>query len=108
MIDLGTLGGQNSSVGNPTTNVKGLIVGNAQTGDADPTGDCTVNPSTGEPTGECWGTGFGCPAAIPCQGYQNLVRGFVWRDGAMSAAHAWRQQQRGVRRQQLGTDRRLG
>jgi probable HAF family extracellular repeat protein len=84
MIDLGTLGGQNSSVGNPTTNVKGLIVGNAQTGEPDPTGDCTVNPSTGEPTGECWGTGFSCPASTPCQGYQNLVHGFVWKDGAMS------------------------
>ena len=78
MIDLGTLGGQNSSVGNTTTNVIGLIVGNAQTGDADPTGDCIS-------TGECWGSGFSCPAAIPCQGYQNLVRGFVWKDGAMRA-----------------------
>jgi len=90
MIDLGTLGGQNSSVGNPTNNVTGLIVGNAQTGDPDPTGDCsTVNPSTGEPFGECWGTGFSCPAGTPpnfaCQGYQNLGRGFVWKDGAMSA-----------------------
>jgi probable HAF family extracellular repeat protein len=81
MIDLGTLGGQNSSVGNTTTNVIGLIVGNAETGEPDPTGDCTANP----PTGECWGTGFSCPAAIPCEGYQNLVRGFVWKDGAMSA-----------------------
>ena len=83
MIDLGTLGGQNSSVGNPTTNVIGLIVGNAQTGDVDPTdptGDCA-----GPTPGECWGSGFSCPAAIPCQGYQNLVRGFVWKDGAMSA-----------------------
>jgi probable HAF family extracellular repeat protein len=85
MIDLGTLGGQNSSVGEPTTNVIGLIVGNAQTGDVDPTGDCTmVNPSTGATYGECWGSGFSC-TALPCQGYQNLVRGFAWKDGAMSA-----------------------
>jgi probable HAF family extracellular repeat protein len=85
MIDLGTLGGQNSSVGNPTTNVVGLIVGNAETSEPDPTGDCTVNPSTGVPTGECWGNTSGCPAAIPCQASQNLGRGFVWKDGVMTA-----------------------
>ena len=90
MIDLGTLGGENSSVGEPTTNVIGLIVGNAQTGNVDPTGDCTmVNPSTGATYGECWGSGFSCPAStlpnFACQGYQNLVRGFAWKDGVMSA-----------------------
>jgi len=64
MIDLGSLGGQNSSVGEPTTNVIGLIAGNAQTGNVDPTGDCTmVNPSTGATYGECWGSGFSCPAS---------------------------------------------
>jgi hypothetical protein len=33
MVELGALGGQNSSVANPTTNVMGLIVGIRQTGD---------------------------------------------------------------------------
>jgi hypothetical protein len=33
MAELGALGGQNSSVANPTTNVMGLIVGIGQTGD---------------------------------------------------------------------------
>jgi hypothetical protein len=33
MVDLGALGGQNSSMANPTTNVRSLIAGIGQTGD---------------------------------------------------------------------------
>jgi probable HAF family extracellular repeat protein len=71
MTDLGTLGGLNSS-GGPVTD-KGLIAGWAQT-------------STVDPLGENWGLEFGCtPSGGSCQGYQNLVLGFLWKNDVMTA-----------------------
>jgi len=71
VIDLGTLGGLNSS-GGPVTD-GGLAVGWAQT-------------STSDPLGEGWGLEFSCGTASGiCNGYQNLVLGFVWQDGVMTA-----------------------
>lgn len=66
MTDLGTLGGPISSVGNPTKNVVGLIVGTAQTSDPDR-------------LGENWVSITGLPVA------QNLFKGFLWRNGVMRA-----------------------
>lgn len=71
MTDLGTLGGLNSSVPTPVKDDKGLIVGAAQTGTVDP-------------LGEFWGSAYFCGAGN-CQGWQNLQRGFRWRNGAMAA-----------------------
>lgn len=72
--DLGTLGGLNSGIGYPArTDERGLITGNAQT-------------STVDPLGENWGLLFTCsPTGGSCQGYQNLVLGFLWQSGAMTA-----------------------
>jgi probable HAF family extracellular repeat protein len=71
ITDLGTLGGLNSSSG-PVTDA-GLIAGDAQT-------------STVDPLGENWGLVFGCtPSGGSCQGYQNLVLGFQWKNGVMTA-----------------------
>jgi probable HAF family extracellular repeat protein len=72
VTDLGTLGGLNSSTGEPQKNDIGLIVGQAQGSQIDP-------------LGEYWGAGYGCPNANPCTGYQNLQFGFVWQDGLMTA-----------------------
>jgi probable HAF family extracellular repeat protein len=73
ITDLGTLGGANSSVGQPQKNDIGLIVGNAQGSQIDP-------------LGEYWGAGYTCPpSAVPCEGYQNLEFGFVWQNGVMTA-----------------------
>jgi len=74
VTDLGTLGGgANSSVGQPQKNDIGLLVGNTQGSQLDP-------------LGEYWGAGFSCPpVAVPCNGWQNLVVGFVWRNGVMTA-----------------------
>jgi probable HAF family extracellular repeat protein len=70
ITDLGTLGGLNSS-GGPVTEM-GLITGWAQT-------------STVDPLGENWGLEFGCtPSGGSCQGYQNLVLGFLWQNGVMT------------------------
>ena len=73
ITDLGTLGGLNSGVGYPArTDDRGLITGNAQT-------------STIDPLGENWGLLFFCsPNGGSCQGYQNLVLGFLWQNGAMT------------------------
>jgi probable HAF family extracellular repeat protein len=71
LTDLGTLGGLNSS-GGPVTD-SGLIAGWAQT-------------STIDPLGENWGLEFGCtPSGGSCEGYHNLVLGFLWKSGVMTA-----------------------
>jgi len=72
MTDLGTLGGLNSSVPLPVKDDTGLVVGVAQTTAADP-------------LGELWGTTFVCTPSVSCQGWQNLIRGFVWENGVMTA-----------------------
>jgi probable HAF family extracellular repeat protein len=73
ITDLGTLGGLNSSVGEPQKNDIGLLVGNAQISQIDP-------------LGEYWGAGYGCPpVAASCEGWQNLGFGFRWQNGVMTA-----------------------
>ena len=74
ITDLGTLGGRNSGVGYPAkTDDAGLITGDAQT-------------STIDPLGENWGLLFFCsPSGGSCEGYQNLVLGFLWQNGVMTA-----------------------
>jgi probable HAF family extracellular repeat protein len=67
--DLGTLGGLNSAAG--PVNERGLLTGNAQT-------------SAVDPLGENWGLLFFC-SKYPCQGYQDLVRAFAWRDDVITA-----------------------
>jgi probable HAF family extracellular repeat protein len=69
--DLGSLGGMNSSTGWPQKNNRGLIVGTAQISELDP-------------LQEGWGAAFGCPSANPCTGWQSLVVGFVWQNGALT------------------------
>ena len=69
MTDLGTLGGLNSSVPFPVKNDLGIVTGLAQT-------------SLFDPLGEFWGTSLSC-ANGPCQGFQNVEVGFVWKDGKM-------------------------
>ena len=71
MTDLGTLGGPNSSVPLPVKDDRGFVVGVAQTPVVDP-------------LSEFWGRTFACTSVI-CEGAQNLVRGFVWEDGVMTA-----------------------
>ena len=71
MTDLGTLGGPNSSVGEPVKDDKGLVAGTAQINEIDP-------------FGEYWGAGFFCTAEN-CQGWQNLELGFLWKNGVMTA-----------------------
>lgn len=68
-VDLGTLGGPNSSVVWPVKNNRGLIVGISQTADPDP-------------LGENWSCSAFFPAAT-ATGYTCL--GFVWEDGEMRA-----------------------
>jgi probable HAF family extracellular repeat protein len=67
LLDLGTLGGPNSSVAWNVKNIRGIIVGISQT--ADP-----------EPRGEAWSSSafYGAPDNV---GYINL--GFVWERGQM-------------------------
>jgi probable HAF family extracellular repeat protein len=69
IIDLGTLGGPNSNVTWSVKNVRGTIVGIAQTADPDP-------------LGENWSSAAFYPAPNNV-GYINL--GFVWEDGKMRA-----------------------
>jgi probable HAF family extracellular repeat protein len=68
-VDLGTLGGPNSSVTWPVKNNRGLIAGISQT-------------STPDPLGENWSCAAFFPAAT-ATGYTCL--GFVWEDGEMRA-----------------------
>ncbi|HJX29017.1 MAG TPA: hypothetical protein VJ885_13985 [Thermoanaerobaculia bacterium] len=68
-IDLGTLGGPNSSVAWPVKNNRGLIVGISQT-------------ATPEPLGESWS----CAAFFPgATGTGFTCLGFVWEKGTMRA-----------------------
>jgi probable HAF family extracellular repeat protein len=71
MTDLGTLGGPNSSVASPVKDDTGLIVGFAQS-------------DTVDPLSEFWGATYFC-TAVNCEGWQNLQRAFLWRDGVMTA-----------------------
>ena len=70
ITDLGTLGGLNGSVSSPVKDDRGIIVGAAQTAEVDP-------------LGEFWGAPYYC-TSINCEGWQNLQRGFEWRDGVMT------------------------
>jgi probable HAF family extracellular repeat protein len=72
ITDLGTLGGPNSSVAMPVKDDRGFVVGVAQIAMVDP-------------LNELWGTTFVCTPSVSCQGSQNLVRGFVWENGVMTA-----------------------
>jgi probable HAF family extracellular repeat protein len=72
MTDLGTLGGLNSSIPYPTKDDSGLVVGVAQT-------------ATVDLLGEFWGATFVCTPSVSCQGWQNLLRGFLWENGVMTA-----------------------
>ena len=69
LLDLGTLGGPNSSVAWPVKNDSGLIAGIAQT-------------DTPDPLGEAWS----CAAFFPgATATGPTCLGFVWRAGVMSA-----------------------
>ena len=72
ITDLGTLGGANSAAS--FINDRGLIAGSAQTAETDP-------------LGEFWGQLFSCPNGpgpnFACQGFENLVRPYIWRNGVM-------------------------
>jgi probable HAF family extracellular repeat protein len=68
---LGTLGGPNSSVSFPVKDTRGLVVGNAQIHKIDP-------------LGEFWGSAYFCTAQN-CRGFQNLMLGFSWQRGVMTA-----------------------
>lgn len=72
ITDLGTLGGPNSSVPMPVKDGRGFVVGVAQIAEVDP-------------LGELWGATFVCTPSVSCQGWQNLLRGFVWKNGVMTA-----------------------
>jgi probable HAF family extracellular repeat protein len=72
ITDLGTLGGPNSSVPEAVKDDTGFVVGVAQIAEVDP-------------LGEFWGTTFVCTPSVSCQGSQNLLRGFVWKNGVMTA-----------------------
>ena len=65
---LGTLGGPNSAVAWPNRNQRGVIVGIAETAQT-------------QPNGELWS----CYLAVFFVGDNHVCRGFVWRNGAMSA-----------------------
>jgi probable HAF family extracellular repeat protein len=68
-LDLGTLGGPNSSVAWPVKNDRGLIAGIAQTAAADP-------------LGENWSCSAFFPAATATG---HVCLGFVWKEGVMKA-----------------------
>jgi probable HAF family extracellular repeat protein len=72
ITDLGTLGGPNSSVSFPVKDDRGFVMGVAQI-------------ATVDPLNELWGTTFVCTPSVSCQGWQNLLRGFIWENGAMTA-----------------------
>ena len=68
LVDLGTLGGPNSSVAWPVKNNRGLIAGIAETAQLDP-------------LGETWS----CSAFFPGTPTGHTCRGFVWERGVMRA-----------------------
>jgi probable HAF family extracellular repeat protein len=74
IIDLGTLGGPNSSIGFVARpNDTGLISGNAQT-------------ATLDPNNEQWALNLSCtPTGASCDGSQYAILGFVWHNGVMRA-----------------------
>jgi probable HAF family extracellular repeat protein len=72
ITDLGTLGGPNSSVPMVVKDDRGFVVGVAQIAMVDP-------------LNELWGTTFVCTPSMSCQGWQNLLRGFLWENGVMTA-----------------------
>ena len=70
MTDLGTVGGLNSGVAYPTKDDRGLVVGQSQGSQIDP-------------LKEYWGVASVCIIngfPTPCDGWQNLVFGFLWQD----------------------------
>jgi probable HAF family extracellular repeat protein len=69
ITDLGTLGGLNSFAG--PVNEHGLVAGSAQTAIVDP-------------LGENWGLLFSCSSGGACEGYEDLVRAFRWKNGMMT------------------------
>lgn len=72
VIDLGTLGGLNSSVGFPVKNSQGMLVGFSQTADSDP-------------LHEGWNYFCGPSGSKPlCQGKNLITRGFVWQNGSIT------------------------
>jgi probable HAF family extracellular repeat protein len=76
LSDLGTLGGPNSSVGFPTKNSQGILVGFSQTAASDPLREgwnYLCGPSGNKPL---------------CQGKNLITRGFIWQDGVMRALPA--------------------
>ncbi len=68
IVDLGTLGGANSSVAWPVKNTRGVIAGIAETGEIDP-------------LGEDWS----CSAFFPGEPTGHICLGFVWESGEMRA-----------------------
>ena len=73
ITDLGTLAGQNSSVGFPAKNSQGTLVGFAQT-------------ALSDPLREGWNYFCGPSGSKPlCQGKNLITRGFVWQNGAMTS-----------------------
>src|SRR5579859_3996319 len=72
VTDLGTLGGDNSSVDSPVKNNAGLVVGIAQI-------------STVDPLGESFCTATCTPSGGQCNGSNHSCRGFRWRNGVMES-----------------------
>ena len=70
VTDLGTLGGDNSTVGFPVKNDGGLVVGFAQT-------------STIDPLGENFCTFVCTPSGGACEGSGQSCQGFRWQNGIM-------------------------
>jgi probable HAF family extracellular repeat protein len=68
IVDLGTLGGPNSSVAWPVKNTRGMIAGIAETAQLDP-------------LGEAWS----CSVFFPGQPTGHTCLGFVWKAGRMRA-----------------------
>jgi probable HAF family extracellular repeat protein len=56
----------------PVKDDRGFVVGVAQIAAVDP-------------LNELWGTTFVCTPSMSCQGWQNLLRGFLWENGVMTA-----------------------
>jgi probable HAF family extracellular repeat protein len=68
IVDLGTLGGPNSSVAWPVKNNRGVVAGIAETAELNP-------------LGEAWS----CSAFFPGDPTGHICRGFVWESGKMRA-----------------------